>query len=1012
MLERIPSKLLQVASRQTGLAVWLWGEAGVGKSYALEGLLKSLSFRTLRLSPHLDLGRLLLSLPETPVPAWLEHTQARLKRGETVERAALLQALCAALEALGPVVVAVEDLPSAPLENREGWNALALRMGRLKGVALLVTGREAPPNGWDAGWDSVRLEVLTQTQTHALLEGQVGAALPSEAGNWVYTRSGGNPALTLELFRFLVQGGSLHSDGTRWQWRVPPEGRVPIGVEALLLERVRPLRADPALERVLLAHALLPEAPEKVQELAGLPPEQWEAHKAQLEREGLLRDGLFTLPMLAGVLSQSLSAADRTLWARERIQVLCQDPPDYLAAVRGLADAWLEPPQTQDLLRGAAEQAEARGYRGRAAELWTEVLRWVAPEERLGLTRRVAWLLREVQPLEALRHITRVTALVPDDGEALLLEAELLALCGRSSEAESRLRGKPELEGRWQERLLGVRYRLDDMAGVVALYEHNPALLERGVAVQIRVGYALGRQGRYGEALTVYQQALEQPNEDPLERAWLLSAFAALEFEGGELERSIKHFGQALDKLAGHTGPEAEKRRTVALYNRSQALYRLRRLPEATQDLEAALERLTLSGDGEGVAEAQVNLALFYLMGAHYRTAEGLLSAARPTLERSESAQSLLRLETALLQLYLEEGGEVGKRVAPLHLHRALALLPAVAPLEQAPSLYFVGWAEAVYGNPETAQQHAQSLADLCENHALPALKPAVDAILGHALERRGDLDAALEHFTAACEGYLQLGQPDWADRFGLEVDRLGKNVASAASRLERLNAAGLHSWVERGYRAFPQLQTLRELLAEVARPRPEKTLLEGVVRLEVLGSLRLFSSGKPLTPPAEQGRRLLLLLLEARVLGREGVRVLDLLESLYPAQDEERAENALKQLVYRLRGVLGKGAVLRLRDRYALGALSSDAESFLDGGPTRLWRGPALEDFAEDEGAALRDLLHDQLTKTLPTVLERDPTEGLRLLELLLEARPYDEALLELAAGRLERRLTGEVCE
>lgn len=41
----------------------------MGKSHALERMLRTLSCRVLRLSPHLDLKSVLLTLLETPAPA-------------------------------------------------------------------------------------------------------------------------------------------------------------------------------------------------------------------------------------------------------------------------------------------------------------------------------------------------------------------------------------------------------------------------------------------------------------------------------------------------------------------------------------------------------------------------------------------------------------------------------------------------------------------------------------------------------------------------------------------------------------------------------------------------------------------------------------------------------------------------------------------------------------------------------------------------------------------------------
>lgn len=303
-----------------------------------------------------------------------------------------------------------------------------------------------------------------------------------------------------------------------------------------------------------------------------------------------------------------------------------------------------------------------------------------------------------------------------------------------------------------------------------------------------------------------------------------------------------------------------------------------------------------------------------------------------------------------------------------------------------------------------------------------------MDAVCGYLLERRGDRVGATLSFEQASQAYFKLGFEKDADRFGLELDRLRGDASSAALRVECLRAAGLQSWAEVGERSFPHLSSTPSL-AKVRATSLEKLLSDEIPQLEVLGGLRLSRAGQALPPPQEQGRRLLLALLEAWVLGREGVRVLELLETLYPDQDEQKAENALKQLVYRLRGVLGKGAVLRLRDAYALGtrvaldsdaerflegintqfvgsevrphlSLYSDAERFLEGTNTRLWRGVAFEDFDVDQGAALRNLLHKRLNAVLKATLERDPAEGHRVLELLLVALPFNPDLLERAEG------------
>jgi hypothetical protein len=164
---------------------------------------------------------------------------------------------------------------------------------------------------------------------------------------------------------------------------------------------------------------------------------------------------------------------------------------------------------------------------------------------------------------------------------------------------------------------------------------------------------------------------------------------------------------------------------------------------------------------------------------------------------------------------------------------------------------------------------------------------------------------------------------------------------------------------------------------------------------LNVLGTFRLEINNETITPPALQGKILLALLLEARVTGRDGVNTLELLDALYPEYEESRGLGALKQLVFRIRSSLGKSAILRLSDGYALGALETDAEAFLTTGATHLWRGTVLSDLSEDIAFGLRDALAQALKRCAESLPETDPQEAVRLAEIMRESDPYDQKAL-----------------
>ena len=167
-------------------------------------------------------------------------------------------------------------------------------------------------------------------------------------------------------------------------------------------------------------------------------------------------------------------------------------------------------------------------------------------------------------------------------------------------------------------------------------------------------------------------------------------------------------------------------------------------------------------------------------------------------------------------------------------------------------------------------------------------------------------------------------------------------------------------------------------------------------LRLEVLGSVRLSVAGVPLGRVSRLGRRLLVSLLEARIDGEEGLAATTLEQLLWP--DNERARAALQNLVYRLRKQLGPGSVRWVGERYALGAVSSDAETFLSGGEVSLWRGRYLEDHDDPGRASVQDRLHGALRGGIEGLVRRGDRRAARYAALLAAAEPFDLAALHLA--------------
>ena len=143
-------------------------------------------------------------------------------------------------------------------------------------------------------------------------------------------------------------------------------------------------------------------------------------------------------------------------------------------------------------------------------------------------------------------------------------------------------------------------------------------------------------------------------------------------------------------------------------------------------------------------------------------------------------------------------------------------------------------------------------------------------------------------------------------------------------------------------------------------------------------------------------------MVLEASLAGRTQARALDLCEMLYPDEDEVRALRALKQLVFQVCAQFRPSVVVTTPNGYALGAVTSDAASFLETGNTALWRGLYLED-TESRDESVRGRLYDTLKGRVADLLGEDPAEAARAGYLLIEAEPYDPEVLRLTLLALQ---------
>jgi len=990
----LKKRFSNVVSKRSSVLVGLRGEAGVGKSWLAEQLLREIPCRSVSVQATAREAELTRTLPRSErLPLWVER---RLESSPDPTATPLSDALAAQLVALAPFVLHVEDFQNASLEQRERWLALADAVKRSRGVGLLVASRTEVPEVFE----TVRLEPLSAEEAVTLLEAEVQVALPAQAHAWIAERACGNPLFTLEYFRHLTRQGLLWSDGKRWRWRVPERDAVPISIEALVAQRLREAAPTPEARLILGVKALVPEvADDLCAEIADVELGAFQEASSHLEKQGVFQAGGFAHRLTREVALGELSKVLRRDLAQRAIHVLELEHPE--AAADLVAEAELSPAEAERLLRRAADSTSGT----RAARFLARAAPYATGLERSKLALQAARQLRHTDLPEAARLSELALQADPNNEEITFLRAQLLSALGEGQEAEIVLRTLPpeRQELTWLEALIEVRVNRYDYAGVWELWEGHPELKgATGVPSYVHVGRALTQLGRFDEARALLDSAMK-PELPPFERAWLESSYGLVLLLEGDFAAAVSHYDTALSLFTTlensvENNAEVTKRRGDAFSLRSLALYRWGRYREAIADLKTYLRLVSEQGRGRAYAEGQVNLGTYLIEVGEFERAEEVLLESRGVLERADNVRWLAGVERALVQLYLDWAPPYGSALALKHAQAAEGYARrAESPTILAQILYFMSRAEATCGRPQRALELVEELQTLANHSGETHLEVVGTWVRGLALEKLGQREAALQNLDEAAKWMKHLGHEPFANRLALEGDRVRNDAAAAATRVEHFERIGNRNWLTTAHRYFPQL---------TESPAPPPSFL---LHLKVLGSVSMERNGVPLTYRARQGKLLLAHLLEARIAGRSEVTQLDLLDALYTETDEEKAAAALKQLVYRLRSALGSEAVTRTNSGYALGEVSSDAEAFLRSGDTSLWRGPYLEDLGGGDSSA-QDALYHALRLQAVERLRTEPQETVRLTQLLLKADPFDlEALaLYVRARHLAGNTTG----
>lgn len=984
-----------VLLRRAGVTLGLWGEAGIGKTFAAQSMLRELSCRGFSLHATAPLPEIARALPSVrKLPVWGQRNLERLEKGEHLGNTDAANAIAAVLIGLAPAILFIEDLHEADAERTELWKTLAEIALRSRGVGILATSRTEPT----VPFRVVRLEPMTCEASDALLIAEARSDIPREALEWIHARAAGNPLYTLEFFRYLARLGYLWSDAKRWRWRAPADDLVPVTVEALIAVVLQEARANPELEAALEARAMLPSGSSVAlwAGVAGLEVDTLERARLGLEQYGILAGKEFIHPLYREVTKRNLSVQRRRELARRALQAF--EPDDPRTAALFVEDAQLEDIDARTVLERAAQIAKDAGDTVQSAQLLERATDHASGQVRGRLALEAAKGLRGAYPVGAVR-MAELAVNETDNAEAIYELAELYVTEGRMADANRVLErlATSERDGRnWWARLIFVKSWAGNPGEAIELWDAHPEWhVDADPNLIYRIVFNLP-QRRNAERIALAERTLERPDLSALERARVLSVIAYADYTEFRPEKSVERYTEVI-RLAR----EAQNRvgEAAMLGNRASALYDLGRYAQSMADLESALQIHAEIGSPLGAAQAQQSLADVLTDFGQFERAEEMLIQAREVMQRADPSEFLVDCETKLCDLYLAWQPPHGRVMALKHAQAALGVARGLG-LPRAIRKGLISLAAALNVNGDYAK--ALELAD--EAIALSeanSLKNSASAQIERAcaLEGSGRRDDALESFrrielTARTEEPQKI-----LHEIGLEIDRLTNDAARASERLAWFEAHGLVHDANLVRRYFPHLETND---SDSVQPTSLAAREEINARLEVLGPARMLLDTQPISGRGAKRLELLVTLLEARITGRVEVSQLELFDRLYPDVTEDQAAQSLKKIVQLVRGSLGRGAIQTTRGGYALGAVRSDAEDFLETGDTRLWRGAYLEGLTPGHDETVPEALYRALGLRVRALLETDPREAARVSKILLEADPYDLGTLELTLRAL----------
>jgi hypothetical protein len=992
--ESLQKRFLAMRSKRMSLCIALVGQPGIGKTHATKNILQTLPCKSIGLHATSSASQIAAAIPKaTQMVHWKQKQLDLLHKNELpLQAIPLLLALL--LEQQAPVVLHLEDAHEANAAQLELIVELAKAILKTKGVALLITSRVQLPEPFTI----LQVPKLELAEVKDLITSHLTSELPTQALDYIYTRANGNPLFVLEFIRFLTRQGFLWSDGQEWFWREPNNGFVPVTLDALIGQWLSKSLQNTQSQLVLEARAFLPESLSSDilmrvwQVMTDLTTQDFNLATLDLIHQGLLLTTGFAHPLVREVILHELPAISLKNHAIRAVEAL--EIEDPTSAILLLESAQLSHDQIRQILLRIQNKAQIQNDQ-RLFALAQARMVWVLPmTEQPQAALEAAKVLEPFDYAQAAKLLEFAWQRNPADLTIVLSLAEFRFDQKRTSEISALLDGLPtelqeipEVQG-WRLVILEFQGRRSD---AIVAWEAHPQWHKQVSAKLLALMARLClREGRSDLMQEVIEFGLQRQGLNTKDLCKLLNVKALLLTQvQGNHQAALALYTKIF---------ELDATMSSALLNRAMIRQKnFNELEGAKQDYEKVIIICSQQGRTILACQAKIHLASLERQLNHLSNAEKLLHESLLICEKSSDQDVLFEcymelsvyyrnLETNLQDLTSFKYAKLGLKLAKESNMAKSAMFRA---------LYNCFKGSKTINELTVAKTFLDEIKmqiDLEQNFESPIqLRKMANYydLLCEWNEATNNIAQIIELRKRAKIIYTQLDDENNQKIQDFEIFRLQKDLQNMKKIQAWFRAKNLVRIVEK-IQYYIDLDNTNPLQIE---DLPTKANLV----LNVLGPIQIIQEGKEVQYRAKKRLELLIYLLEARAAGRSESNHLELLDALYPELTEAEAKNALKQSVYILRGKFGTDCIISTARGYGLGAVQSDLEELFIQPNSKLWRGTYLHGLGQNYFETVRGALLQQLFSAARNALNTDPTESIRLCQILLEMEPYDHEALKL---------------